>query len=232
MIALAYGASPRGPAYGDGVSDLLLIPSPLLGAAAWSPVASLLGAKVADLAGASTPDEVLAAVTASAAGLDDLVLVPHSNAGLYVPLLAERLGARATVYVDAALAGSGVDIPLGRAGLLDTLAGLADEDGLLPPWTEWWDDIAGLFPDEDSRAAVEAGQPRLPLSYFTSRVAVPAGWAQRPNAYLAFGDTYADEIAFAVAHDWPLTALPGRHLHQLVAPDEVAAAIRDLVSRV
>lgn len=225
---LAYGDA----AYGERVSDLLLVPSPLLGAAGWSPVAAVLGATVADLGGATTPDDVLAAVTSSAAGIGDLVLVAYSNAGLYAPLLADRLDARATVYVDAALAGRGADVQLGRAGFLDFLTGLADEDGLLPPWTRWWSDPSALFPDEESRAAVEAAQPRLPLSYFTSRVAVPAGWAERPSAYLAFGETYAEEAAFARAHGWPLTVLPGRHLHQLVAPHEVAAAIRDLVSRV
>ncbi|MCW2773981.1 MAG: hypothetical protein JWN91_2307 [Nocardioides sp.] len=199
----------------------LFVPSPLVGPATWAPVAALLDGVVADVG----------AVEDAAAGLSDVVLVPHSNAGLYAPLLAERVGARATVYVDAALAGDGPDTPLAPPRFLKLLEGLAGDDGLLPPWTQWWDDASGLFPDEETSAAVEAGQPRLPLSYFTSRVAVPSGWLDRPCAYLAFGDTYADEVAFALAQEWPLTVLPGRHLHQLVAPAEVAAAIEELAAR-
>jgi len=200
----------------------LLVPSPLLGPAAWAPVAELLDARVAGV------DDVVAA----AADLHEVVLVVHSNAGLYAPLMASQTAARSTVYVDAALPGDGPDTALAPPRFLEFLEGLADADGLLPPWTRWWDDgVDDLFPDAATRAAVEAEQPRLPLSYFTSRVAVPAGWAERPSAYLAFGDTYADEIAFAHAHGWPVTALAGRHLHQLVAPAEVAAAIVDLASR-
>ncbi|MFC7496648.1 MULTISPECIES: hypothetical protein [unclassified Nocardioides] len=213
---------------------LLLLPSPLLGPASWAPVTSRLDATVADPAGATSPDEVLAAYEQAAVGLSDVVLVPHSNAGLYAPLLADRIGAVATVYVDAALPGTTGRTGLAPPGLVDHLRELADADGLLPPWTQWWDpsEVDGLFLDAATRAAVEAGQPRLPLSYFTSSVEVPAGWAHRPSAYLAFGDTYADEIAVAHLRDWPLVALPGRHLHQLVAPDEVAATIAALVERV
>ena len=72
---------------------------------------------------------------------------------------------------------------------------------------------------------VEAEQHRLPLSYFESTLAVPSGWVERPNAYVAFGDTYADEAAFAREHDWPTVVTAGRHLHMLTEPDQVAATI-------
>ena len=203
--------------------DLLLLPSPLLGPAAWAPVAELLGAQVA------TVDEAVDV----ASGLSDVVLVPHSNAGLWTPSVAAAVDARAVVYVDAALPGDERDVPLAPPRLLDFLSGLADDDGLLPPWTHWWDaaEVDALFPDASTRARVVAEQPRLPLSYFTSRVEVPAGWAGRPSAYLAFGETYAEEIAAARAHGWPVTVLPGGHLHQLVDPAGVAAAVADLVDR-
>jgi hypothetical protein len=201
--------------------DLLLLPSPLLGPAVWAPVAELLGARLATVAEAVD----------AAADLTDVVLVPHSNAGLHTPWLAERTGARATVYVDAALPGEGPDTALAPPRFLELLEGLAGDEGLLPPWTRWWDDVSDLFPDDGTRAAVEAEQPRLPLSYFTSRVPVPEDWAGRPSAYLAFGGTYAEEIAFGLARGWPLATLPGRHLHQLVDPPGVAAAIRGLLDR-
>jgi hypothetical protein len=60
---------------------------------------------------------------------------------------------------------------------------------------------------------------------------VPAGWAERPSGYLAFGDTYAEEQSFASAQGWPVRVLPGRHLHQLHDPDGVAREIVELATR-
>jgi hypothetical protein len=147
---------------------LLLVPSPLLGPAVWSPVAELLDAHVARV------DDVVKV----AARLTGVVLVPHSNAGLYAPSLAARVGARATIYVDAALSGDGPATTLAPPRFLDFLTSIADDDGMLPPWTQWWDDdeVDGLFPDGAVRAAVEAEQPRLSLAYFRTRVDVPDGW--------------------------------------------------------
>ena len=109
--------------------------------------------------------------------------------------------------------------------LLEHLRGLADDAGLLPPWTAWWDDVGDLFPDGATRREVEQGQPRLPLAYLESELSVPAEWAARPQAYLAFGDTYAEETAAARRHGWPVTVVTGGHLHQLHDPAGVADEI-------
>ena len=210
----------------------VLLPSPLLGAAVWDPVAGLLRdgghrVVVASPGGVATPAEVLAAYV-EAAGEPGAVLVPHSNAGYFAPVVADRCAAVATVYVDAALpAGSGAT-SLAPTAFLDFLTGLADPDGLLPPWTDWWDDTDGLFPDEATRAAVEAGQPRLPLSYFRSTVDVPAGWERAPSGYLAFGGTYAEEAARARSWGWPARRLDGGHLHLLHDPVATADAVVQL----
>ena len=209
---------------------VLLIPSPLVGPASWAGVASYLrgrgeDVRVADTGAPRRPEHVVDAVVAAASGVPDLVLVPHSNAGLYVPHLGERLDVTATVYVDAALAGLGPDTAMIPSGLMATLRGLVDRDGRLPPWTRWWDDLADLFPDAAARADVERSQPRIPLSYFEERLPVPEGWAERPSAYLAFGDTYAEEVGFARRRGWPLTTMTGRHLHMLHDPEEVGAEI-------
>lgn len=176
------------------------------------------------------PEEVLAAFTAAVPA--GAVLVPHSNAGLYAPALAAAGDATATVYVDAALPSAEPTSPLAPPGLLEHLAGLVDDEGLLPPWTRWWDeaDLAGLFPDAAWRARVEQEQPRLPWAYFTSRVPVPAGWTARPSAYLAFGGTYAEEAARAREEGWPVDVLDGGHLHLLHDPDAVAASIVTLLA--
>jgi hypothetical protein len=211
--------------YGHPV-HLVLVPSPLLGPATWAPVADVLrerGHRATPVPLVRrTVAGVLEAVVATA-GDGPVVLVPHSNAGLFAPRLGELVDVAATVYVDSALpADDGADTTLAPEGFLDFLRGLADADGLLPPWTAWWGDTGALFPDDATRAAVEAEQPRLPLSYFTQRVPVPPGWADRPAAYVGFGETYAEELAFALTRGWPVSTMPGTHLHALHDPTAVA----------
>lgn len=217
---------------------VLLLPSPLLGPATWRPVEVWLReqghvAHTVDLGpGPRTPDRVLDAVGAAAAAAGEpVVLVPHSNAGLYAPYLSTLLDVRATVYVDAALpdpASEAEDTPLATPALLGFLRTLADADGILPPWTQWWDDVADLFPDPASRSAVEQEQQRLPLDYFTRRIPVPVNWTELPAAYLAFGETYAAERHRAIEAGWPTRTLAGGHLHELWDPAAVAAAVLDL----
>lgn len=117
--------------------------------------------------------------------------------------------------------------------LIELLGALADGRGLLPPWTDWWDEVdtVALFPGPASRAAVEREQSRLPLAYFEGSLDVPAGWDDRPCGYLS-GDTYADERADAVRQEWPVSTLPGGHLHAMHDPDHVADAIVGVLHRV
>jgi hypothetical protein len=251
---------------------VVLLPSPLLGPVAWEPVREVLRATGRHVVVADVPrrprgaEDVLAGFGPAIPPTGDVVLVPHSNAGLYAPALAGQVragqahtgqahtgqvragqthtqsshgpGARAvaTVYVDAALPTSTPSTPLAPAGLLDHLAGLAelaDDDGWLPPWTAWWDeaDVDRLFPSALWRRRVEAAQPRLPLAYFSSRVAVPADWATRPSAYLSFGDTYQAELTEAGRLGWPIEVLDGGHLHMLHDPGAVAGAVLGLLER-
>jgi len=163
------------------------------------------------------------------------VLIPHSNAGLFVPsLAAARRRTLGYVFADAGLPAAGEPVPMVPRQFYDMLAAKADTDGMLPPWIQWWDgeDLSGLFPDAHTRAEVEAQQQRLPLSYFAENVPVPPGWPDRPGAYLAFGETYGPERAAAAALGWPVTTLPGEHLHMLVNPAEVAAALIGLVTEI
>jgi len=218
---------------------LCLLPSPLLGPSCWRPVADVLSDRrwtVADVPRPSRaprrPADALGAYLAAIPSDRAVVLVPHSNAGLFVPWLAARRRVAGYVFVDAGLPlGAGSSVPMIPAEFYDMLAGKADDAGLLPPWTQWWDgeDLSGLFPDARTREIVEREQRRLPLSYFEESVPVPADWPARPGAYLAFGDTYAAERAAAVARGWPVITLPGEHLHMLADPVGVAAAITDLI---
>lgn len=215
----------------------LLVPSPLLGPATWRPVEAWLRGQghqveVVDFGPAPRTAAVVVNAVAAAAGDQAVVLVPHSNSGLYAPHLTSLVNVEATVYVDAALPARGLDAgetQLAPTAFLDFLRDLADQRGLLPPWTEWWgDDISDLFPDAAVRRAVEREQQRLPLTYFTSRVPVPRDWTARRASYLAFGDTYADEREYAAIQGWATRTITGNHLHALHDPVAVGTSILDL----
>jgi hypothetical protein len=217
--------------------ELALLPSPVLGANVWTPVADRLAAlgltvhTPAWSVAPQDPDDVIGSLLAALPHDRGLVLVPHSNAGLYIPVLADRLQVLGTVFVDAGLPPSKGSISLATPSFYDFLETLADESGLLPPWTRWWppSERDALFPDAVARAEVEQQAPRLPLSYYRQTVPVPPAWAGLPCGYLAFGATYAEERGVAVARGWPTSELDGKHLHMLVDPNGVAAAIIALV---
>lgn len=218
------------------MTAFLLLPSPVLGGSGtWLPVAAALRRRghVAHAArvpaGASAPATVLGGFSWQAREQRPDVLVPHSNAGYYAPQVAAGCDAGAVVYVDAALP-KGDPTPLADEEMRAFLAGLADDDGVLPPWTGWWPEhqLDDVFPTDDWRRRVEAAQPRMPLSWFDGTVPVPAGWSERPSGYLAFGSTYDAELARAGGLGWPTRRMEGGHLHQIHDPEAVAAAIEQL----
>jgi hypothetical protein len=220
---------------------LALLASPLLGPAVWQPVAERLSRRgwpvvmpVAAKAAPRTPDDVLRSLLAGLPADQDLVLIPHSNAGLYVPALATKRRTAGYVFVDAGLPTGYDRVPLAPPAFLDLVTQKADANGLLPPWTQWWDEaaVATLFPDAEVRERVEREQQRLPLSYFGHSLPVPPGWDDRPGAYLAFGDTYGSDRQEAAGRGWPVTTLSGGHLHMLVDPGRVAAEIEALLAAI
>jgi hypothetical protein len=215
-----------------------LLASPLLGPSVWQPVARLLRTSWAVVTPtvarqvSLAPDEVLRCLREALPGDRDLVLVPHSNAGLYVPALTSARRVAGYVFVDAGLPAGYGRVRLAPPAFYGFLKQKVDPAGLLPPWTRWWPqaEVAALIPDAAVRARVEREQRRLPLSYFGTSLPVPAGWDDRPGAYLAFGDTYAADRQRAARRGWPVSTLPGGHLHMLVDPERVAAEIDALLS--
>lgn len=223
------------------MTELVLVPSPLVGPRTWTDVARVLRGDgrtvhVADLRDVPTaPDpadearRTLRSLLRVAAG--PVVLVLHSNAGLYAPLLVEAASrdVEAVVLVDAGVVGDGPTVPLAPARLLDHLAGLADEDGLLPPWSRWWpaDALEQVLPDPRVRAEVEAELRPVPLGYLRGRVPVPD--VRVPTAYLRLSAAYDDELRTASARGWPTASLDRGHLHQVVEPLAVTRAIQALL---
>ncbi|WP_239133653.1 alpha/beta hydrolase [Rugosimonospora africana] len=157
-----------------------------------------------------------------------ILLVAHSNAGVFVPVVvqAARRPVAGCLFVDARLPSRTGPTPTASPERLDYLRTTVT-GGRLPQWTAWWDedDVARLFPDPQTRSAVSAEQPRLPLSYYEQRVPVPAGWDDRPCGYLLFGPPYDGMAAEARDRGWDVDEVRGEHLHQLVDPDAVTARI-------
>ncbi|WP_203710444.1 alpha/beta hydrolase [Asanoa siamensis] len=222
----------------------VLLHSPLVGPSTWAPVARRLPDAVVPsflhLQHAEPPfwplvaEATAAAVEAMPAGTE-VVLVAHSNAGRFMPVVVDALdhNVRACVFVDASLParGGGGATPAVAPALLEVVRHKA-EDGHLPPWSQWWDpaDIAPMFPDAETMRRIAAEEPRLPLSFFEQSIPVPAGWDDRLCGYLGFGrdDTDDDKASDARARGWRTEHLRGRHLHQLVDPDAVARIIQEM----
>jgi hypothetical protein len=218
---------------------VVVLPSPLLGPAAYQPLASSLAtqgvaATVAPLPSSTlTPARVVDAFTTATREHAATHLVAHSNAGYYAPTLAAFLDLP-VAYLDAALPAAGVTetllAPAAFAGFIDSLP---RHDGLLPPWPAWWDrsDVAALFPSDEWLDRVTREAPRLSPDYFTTPIPVPVDWESRPAAYLAFGSTYADEVTFAQRAGWVVRQEEGHHLQHLAEPDHVAELVLDLIQR-
>ena len=212
----------------------VLVHSPSVGPSSWRPVAERLeGAgyqvRVPSLleVGSGGPPFWPAVVAAVRDDLSEvpadrpLVLVAHSNAGLFLPAVRVALAhpVVGSVFVDAALPARAGSTAVAPPELLDFLRPKA-VDGRLPRWTDWWDeaDVAPMFPDPRLRRILVEEQPRLPLSYYEQRVPVPAGWDDHPCAYLLFGPPYEEPAAEACDRGWRVAHLPGEHMHQTVDP--------------
>lgn len=225
----------------------VLVHSPSVGPGTWAPVAGRLVARGAtvvvpsllEVARAAPPfwPRVTELVAERVAGLADgrpVVLVAHSNAGLFVPVIAAALArpVAGCLFVDAALPARRGPTPVVAAEHQEFLRKRA-VDGVLPPWTTWFDEteVAPMFPDRATREAVEAEQPRLPLSYYEQLIPVPDGWDRQPCGYLLFGPPHQEDSPYeevaneAAARGWAVERIPGRHLHQVVDPDGVADRI-------
>ena len=79
-----------------------------------------------------TGQDALDAFVATLPTEQDLIVVPHSNAGVYVPELVMQRRVVGAVFVDAVLPPGRGYAPLAPPAFLDLLREKADDDGLLP----------------------------------------------------------------------------------------------------
>jgi hypothetical protein len=213
--------------------DVLLLPSPLIPATSYGTLVEALTdrgceTEVADASEARSGPQLIERWAAAADS--GARLLAHSNAGYLAPAVRAASGSsRPILFMDAALPPVAGSTRLAPPQLRAHLASMVeDSTGTLPPWTRWWPEetMSAVIP-KHLFDAIDAACPRLPLSYFDAEVPAPAGWPDTRHGYLAFGNTYAEEIVFARGQGWTVVELDGGHLAFLVDP----AAVADVVVR-
>ena len=223
---------------------LVLVHSPLVGRAAWDLVAADLAGRgyevgVPDLTGTVTagPPYCLrqAQVIARSASGQPAILVGHSGAGPLLAAAGAAIGqAGGYVFVDAGLPAPGQawmeTVP---PDLATQLREMADAEGWLPPWPQWWGDeaLAELIPDPDTRQQFAASCPRLPLAMFEEIHPPAPQWPDAPCAYLLLSEAYQDQAARARELGWPVTSQISHHLALLTEPGRVAGSLGELIGR-
>lgn len=215
----------------------LVLHSPLVGPSTVRALASALAVKgwsttVPDLrAAVKSPGQFSSQAIERCPSAD--ILIGHSGAGAVLPLVADGIGASATIFIDAVLPGEDPTFtPSGR--FLEFVDTIPTVDGRLTPWHEWWppETMAALVPDEAVRRAIAAETPRLPRSFYDEAITLPELWWTRPAAYLQLSPAYDDERSRAARWDWPTGHLDGGHLDVVVHPDLVAEHVRRLATMI
>lgn len=215
---------------------ILLLHSPLVGPSSLAPLADALRGwghdvclpDLTSVARDPRPGHLVARTLAVAP--DDVEsVVAHSGAGAVLPWVASELaGDPSAVFLDAVLPAADVDVhvaPEAQRALLDEQT---DQDGLLRPWLDWWQDdiVEAMLPDPVQREAIRADGPRLPRRFFDHDIPVPA-WP--PSAYIALGSAYGDELLDARSRGWTTAEMGLHHLATMTHPTDVATVLREVV---
>jgi hypothetical protein len=223
---------------------LLLVHSPLIGPITWELVAADLAGRgyqvgVPDLTGtvAAGPPYCSrqAEVIASSASGQPVILIGHSGAGSLLATAGAIIEqVRGYIFVDAGLPIPGQTwMETVPPDLTAQLREMADAQGWLPPWAQWWGDeaLAELIPDPDARRHFAVGCPRLPLAMFEEVHPQAPQWPDAPAAYLQLSEAYGDQAAKARELGWPVTERVSHHLAPLTDSGMVAESLRELLSQ-
>jgi len=116
-------------------------------------------------------------------------------------------------------------------GFAARLREMADPQGRLPPWPQWWarEELAALVPDPVVRQRFTAGCPRLPLALLEEIQPPAPGWPGVPGGYLQLSEAYGGEAARARELGWPVSQMLSHHLALLTEPARVARELRHLI---
>jgi len=168
---------------------------------------------------------VAAAINADS--VSSVILVGHSGAGPLLPIMANASEATTVgaIYVDSLLPHPGVSwFDRAPDELAEQMRHIA-EDGVLPPWNEWFDAevVEELLPDPELRGRFVAELPRVPVAFF-EETAPEASWSG-PSAYVLLSGAYQEEAAQARARGWPVVEQGAQHLAMLTDPSPMAECL-------
>ncbi len=232
-------------------SSIVLLHSPLTGAAAWGRLPEILRAAglhvvVPEVTGDDQPPYAsryvaLAALQIAAAGVAAAtVVVGHSGAGPLLPQVgfARRSAhqpVRGYVFLDAGLPRPGS--PASRLDLLDVedssfAEGLRSDltsGGRFPDWSGA--DLADDVPDPVDRALLLASLRPHDLDFFVEPLPAAVDWPDAPCGYLQTSSAYDLPMRLARGRGWPTAQHPAGHFAALRDPAGTAAALVDLVDR-
>jgi hypothetical protein len=213
------------------VIHALVVHSPLVGPSTVTALAAELDAEgwctsAPDLRSANeAPAQFWSLAVAVCPSAD--VVIGHSGAGAFLPVIAARVDARATIFVDAVLPG---DEELFRpsASFIALLDTVPSTDGRLAPWDQWWprETISKAIPDPVVRDRIVSEIPQVPRSFYDAPVPLPARWWTRPAGYIQLSPAYDDERTRAEQWGWPTLRRAGQHLDMVTKPRDIA---RDVV---
>src|SRR6266481_4621288 len=223
---------------------LLLVHSPLVGCATWDLVAADLArcgweVGVPDLTGTVTAGPPYcvrqAEVIARSAFGQPAILIGHSGAGSLLAAAGAIIDqVRGYIFADAGLPTPGQTwMQTVPPELATQLREMADNQGWLPPWPQWWgaETLAELIPDPAAQRHFAAGCPRLPLAMFDEVQPLAPQWPDAPAAYLQLSEAYGDEAAKAGELGWPVAERMSHHLAPLTDPALVAESLRELLGQ-
>jgi pimeloyl-ACP methyl ester carboxylesterase len=225
---------------------IVLIHSPLVGPSTWSLVAGHLvgrGVRVLVPVFHGTEEthapwwkqqaDAVARQLAPLPADQPLVLVGHSGAGPLLPAMGKLLDQPVAgyVFVDAGLPQGGrsyldemeANIPAFAAELRHHL----QSGGRFPDWTD--EVLQTTIPDDSLRREVLTELQPRPLAFFEEPLPVVADWPDAPCGYVKFTDSYARHADRARAMGWTYREFDAGHFHMLVAPEDVATALTDVV---
>jgi alpha/beta hydrolase family protein len=221
---------------------LLLIHSPLVGPELWDQVAGQLTERgyevnVPDLTAtvAAQPPYCRrqAEVIARSASGRPPVLIGHSGAGPLLAAAGASTGqARGYIFADAGLPIPGQTwMETVPPELASQVREMADAQGLLPPWPQWWSDevMTELIADPDQRRRFAAGCPALPLAMFEETHPAVPHWPDAPAGYLQLSDAYHGQAEKARDLGWPVITRKSHHLAPLTEPAMVTEALHELI---
>jgi hypothetical protein len=110
---------------------------------------------------------------------------------------------------------------------------MADDQGWLPPWQQWWGAENHGRADSGSScaAALRCRLPPAALAMFEEVQPPVPQWPDAPAAYLQLSEAYEDQAAKARELGWPVAERMSHHLAPLTDSALVAKSLRELLGQ-